>query len=234
MAEPSTVTHRALDGVAYTLSGDLDLTRPATSVAEVVAAGRVHEFTMGIDSLGDDLAAALGIDEFDSELSFNDGVLRTAVTTEYDPQTQLVEHPLLVVWQGKHHCLVTRLYRASVSDALGLLRTLGIREEADGLSLTPDASAGTVFAGPATIIKEVPRLGLLEMAAPTAEQTAQLPPWKGVPVSGGELYRDTLADGRPFFVLSTQEVWATLVPLADAEADDVPTLAERLTLRLAE
>ncbi|TWJ08109.1 hypothetical protein LX16_4329 [Stackebrandtia albiflava] len=228
----ASTTHRALDGVGYRIAGDLDLSRPATSVAQLAVGNRIHELTSGGSRLGDDVAESLDIADFDSEYAFGDGVLRFAAKTEYDPQTELVEEPLLVVWQGRRHSLVTRLYRQTESEIMGMLRRLGIRESAEGLSLHPDNAAGVGFAGPATVIKEIPGLGLLEMAAPTAEQTAQLPPWKGVDVKAGELYRDTLADGKPFFVLSTPQVWATLVPLADTVLDDVPRLADALTLHV--
>lgn len=230
----STVTHRALDGVAYALSADLDLSKPATSIANVVVGGRLHEWTTGVDTLGDDIAAAMGVPDFDSELSYDGGLLRTAVTTEYDPQTELVEHPMLVVWQGRRHSLVTRLYHVDLNEVLGELRTLRPTETDDGITLAPDTAQSAAFAGPATVLKEIPGLGLLEMTAPTDEQTAQLPPWKGVPVVDGELYRDTLADGSPFFVVSTPQVWATLVPLADTNIEAVPDLAERLGLRVVE
>jgi len=230
----STVTHRALDGVTYALSTDLDLSKPATSVADVVVGGRLHEWTMGIDQLGDDVADALGVSGFDSELTYEGGLLRTAVSTEYDPQTELVEHPLLVVWQARRYSIITRLYNASVTDALTQLRALRPEETDNGITMSPDFSAGAAFAGPATVIKEVPGLGLLEMTAPTEEQTAQLPPWKGIPVIDGELYRDNLADGSPFFVMSTPQVWATVVPLNGTDVAAVPDLAARLSLSVVE
>ncbi|AUH39621.1 hypothetical protein [Streptomyces sp. CMB-StM0423] len=231
MASSTAVEHRALDGIAYRLAADLDLTRPATSVVEVIADGRLHELTAGPADLAESVAASLGITEFDSELSFQGGTLRTATTSEYDAQSQQVENPTLVVWQGRRFSLITRLYRAALSDVLLLLRTLGIAEHSDGITLTPDASAGTRLARPATVLKEVPTLGLVEMSRPTREHTVQLPPWKGASVTSGELFRDSLSDGRPFFVLSGEEVWATIVPLADTTADRVPTLVEALDLR---
>lgn len=227
----ATAVHRALDGASYLLRGDFELDRPATSVADVVVGDRMQEFTSGIASLADDIAASLGLAGFDEEFSFHGGTLRTAVKREYTAQNHLVEETLLVTWTGQNHSLVTRMYHATVSDAIGLLRTLGVDEQDDGLYFTPDDSVG--LAGPATVIKEVPRLGLLEMARPGSEQAAQLPPWKGVPVTAGELYRDTLANGQPFFVLSAQEVWATLVPLADTDVDAVPTLVDGLNITMA-
>ncbi len=234
MASTATVDHRALDGTAYRLASALDLELPATSVAEVTIGGKLLELTAGPARLGEDIAASLGITEFESELSFQGGTLRTAVKSEYDAQTKTVEKPMLVVWQGKRFSLVTRLYRLSLRDVLGMLRTLNIAEHDEGIALTPERSAGSRFARPASVIKEVPGVGLVEMSRVTAEHTAQLPPWKGVQVESGELYRDTLSDGSPFFVLSSRDVWATVVPLADTDVERVPDRVGRLTLRLAD
>lgn len=50
-------------------------------------------------------------------------------------------------------------------------------------------------------------------------------------VASGELFRDTLSDGSPFFVLSSTEIWATLVPLTSTHVERVPELVGRLALR---
>lgn len=228
----SAVAHRALDGVSYRIEGaDLDLRSTATSAVELLVDGHLFEFTAGPAALADGMAASLGIDTFDTELAFQGGTLRTATTREYDPQAQLVETPTLVAWQGRHHSLVTRLYRSATEDVLALLRTFRIAEHDDGLTLTPDAGAGCRFAGPAAVIKEVPGLGLVEMSRRTKERSAQLPPWQGGTVPSGELYRDSLSDGRPFFVLSGSRLWATVVPLAGTAVEQVPDLLNRCTLR---
>lgn len=231
MARPEAVEHRALDGVAFHLGGALDLTQPATSVVEVSADGRLYEFTSGPRGFADAVAASLGITEFDSELAFQGGTLRTATTSEYDKQAKQVENPTLVVWQGRQFSLITRLYRARLADVLILLRTLGIAEHPDGVVLTPDNAAGARWVRPATVVKEVPSLGLVEVSRKSREHTAQLPPWEGASVTSGELFRDSLSDGSPFFVLSGAELWATIVPLADTDAERVPRLANGLELR---
>ncbi|MDX2851168.1 hypothetical protein PV342_22480 [Streptomyces sp. PA03-3a] len=226
----SFVTHRALDGGTYRLEGDLDLRAPCTSAVEVVVGGRLVEFTAGPATLGDDVAASLGLGAPDAELTFQKGVLRIFESIEREPRSGLVERPLLVVWRGERHALVTRLYGLSVTEVLGLLRSVGVAESTYGLTLQPGPSAGSAFARPATVIKEVPGLGLLELSRRTREHTAQLPPWKGVAVASGELFRDTLSDGSPFFVLSSTEIWATLVPLASTSVERVPEAVGRLKL----
>ncbi|MFD7401664.1 hypothetical protein ACFV7R_03135 [Streptomyces sp. NPDC059866] len=228
----SFVTHRALDGGTYRLEGDLDLRAPCTSAVEVVVGGRLVEFTAGPATLGDDVASSLSLGAPDSELTFQKGTLRVYESIEREPRSGLVERPLLVVWRGERHALVTRLYGLSVTEALGLLRSVGIAESEYGLTLQPSRSAGSAFTRPATVIKEVPGLGLLELSRRTKEHSAQLPPWKGVTVASGELFRDTLSDGSPFFVLSSTEIWATVVPLASTSVEWVPEAVGRLKLRL--
>lgn len=231
---PSAVAHRALDGVSYRIESDgLDLGSAFTSAVELLVEGRLFEFTAGPAELAEKMAASLGVQAFDTELSFQNGTLRTATTREYDPESQLVERPTLVAWQGRRFSLVTRLYRVTTEDVLALLRTVRITEDDAGLFLAPDARSGSRFAGPAAVVKEVPGLGLVEMSSRTRERTAQLPPWKGSEVPSGELYRDTLSDGRPFFVLSGTRLWATVVPLADTNVEKVPDLLARCTMRAA-
>ncbi|MQY14415.1 hypothetical protein SRB5_45820 [Streptomyces sp. RB5] len=233
MASATAVSHRALDGAAYRLESDLDLREPATSALEVIVGGRLVEFTAGDASLGDSVAASLGVEGFDSELSFAGGILQTAVTEEREPRSGLVERPLLVVWRGRRYAMVTRLYDIGTTEVLGLLRTLRVQETANGLTLTPDRTAGSANAAAATVIKEIPGLGLLELTRRTKAHAAQLPPWKGVATAAGDLYRDTFTDGTPFFVLSGPEVWATVAPLPSTTVEKVPDLVGRLTLALA-
>jgi hypothetical protein len=70
------------------------------------------------------------------------------------------------------------------------------------------------------------------MSRPTREDTAQLPPWEGAAVAAGQLYRDTLSDGAPFFLLSGAGLWATVVPLAGGTAEEIPQRLARLELSL--
>lgn len=216
---PAPTRHLALDGAAFRLGGSFDLTAPATSVADLSLRGRLVEVTAGPRALGGDLARALGIDAFDSELSFHGGTLRTATAAERDPRAGLDERPMLVVWEGEHSSLATRLYGLTLTDVLHLLRPLSFAEDADGLTVTTPEADGYGFTRPASVIKEVPGLGVVEMSRPTREDAAQLPPWDGAAVAAGQLYRDTLSDGGTFFLLSGPGLWATVVPLAGATAE---------------
>lgn len=227
MPQLTSVCHLALDGESYAFetSEELDLSAPATSVAGVPLGGRLVEFTAGSVGLADAVAATLGIDAWEEELSFGGGVLRTARTVEREPRSGLVERPVLVSWRGRRCSLVARLYGASLTRVLALLRDAGIVERDEGVTLTA-AGAGT-----ASLIKEIAGVGLLEVGRRTRERGAELPPWSGVAVPTGELFRDTLTNGDPFFILAGEEVWATVVPLAGVAAEGVPRRLGGLTLR---
>lgn len=233
-AAEASVVHRAMDGRRFLLSGPLDFSAPFTSVVELTIAGRQHEFTAGSVGLADELAQALGYTDFDEELTYQGGTLLTARVTSYDAQVQLDEDRLVAAWRGRRYCFLTQLYGASTADLLAVLRTLRIAEHDDGVVVRPDTRAGSRFAAPATVIKEVPGLGLLDMTPLTAERARQLPSWRGLRTRAGELFRDTLSDGKPYFVLAAADTWVTVLPLADTVVDQVPDLVDRLRVQSAE
>lgn len=230
MAAEASVVHRALDGRRYRLAGRLDLSEPFTSTIEVNIGTRVHELTGGVAALGEELAAATGA-RLDEELSYRDGLLRIGRASRYDPVIRLTETVLVAVWQGRRYCLVTQLYGGSAADVLALLRGLPITEHDDGIAL--GTGDGVRFARPASVLKQVPGLGLLEITRLTPELARTLPRWRGVSTAAGELFLDELGDGTPYFVLAGRDTWATVVPLASADnraAERVPALAELLEL----
>ncbi|MFG2011610.1 hypothetical protein ACGFNF_21345 [Micromonospora sp. NPDC048868] len=213
------------------LDGSLDLSAPFTSVADVTIGGRLHEFTAGAVGLADDVARTLGVETFDEELTYQGGTLATARIRSYDPQIQLAEERLVAVWRGRRHCFFTEMYGASTTDLLGALRTLRVEEHDDGLTLRPTSKTGAEFAEPATVLKEIPGLGLLEIAPLTKQRAGQLPSWRGLQTRAGELFRDVLPDGQPYFVLAAADAWLSLVPFGDTAVEQVPTLVDRLRVQ---
>jgi hypothetical protein len=230
-AASQTVSHQAVDGVRFRLDGPFDLDAPFTSTVEMTVAGRRQEFTAGPLGLADDLARAVGVEAFDEEFGYQGGTLLTARRRPYDPQIQLTEDRLIAAWRGERYCIVTQLYGASTSDLLARLRTFRLEEHPDGLAIRPDPRSGSQFAAPATLVKQVPGLGLLELAPLTAQRATQLPAWAGLTTPAGELFRDTLSDGRDYFVLVAADTWLTVLPLADTALAQMPTLVGRLTVQ---
>ncbi len=230
-AASPTVSHQAVDGRRFRLSGPFDLSAPFTSTVEMIIAGRRQEFTAGPISLADDLASAVGVGAFEEEFDYQGGTLLTARNRPYDPQIRLTEERLVAAWRGNGYCVVTTLYGASTADLLAVLRTLRLDEHADGLVIRPEKRAGSEFATPATVVKQVPGLGLLELAPLTQQHTAQLPSQRGLSTPAGELFRDTLSDGSDYFVLVTADTWLTVLPLKDTTLAQLPTLVGRLIVQ---
>lgn len=217
MAAANAVVHLSLDGNRFHLAGPLDLTLPFTSVAEVRTGGRLVEFTSGAAGLGTDLGAALGHAEFDQEFAFQDGTLRLSTVRTEDPRNGLREHPTLVVWEGERYALVSRLYDATASDVLALLRPLELGEHDDGITLTP--RRGAEFVAPVTLLKEVPGTGLLEISA------TQRPGLRS-----GRLTKGSLPNGRPYFLLAGDRFSVTVLPLSGCDPRVVPDRLSRLQI----
>jgi hypothetical protein len=222
MAGESAVVHRALDGTRFRIEApDEDLSRPFTSIAEVVLGGRLFELTSGIAQLGDDLRAAFGAEGFDEELHYRGGTLRLATRRTYDPQSKLVETPTLVVWQGEQRALVTHVYGLSTADVLAALRPLGIEEHEDGVALS--AGNGAHFALPASVVKEIPGLGLLEITVPAKRSQP----------SGG-LFWHTLTNGGPYAILAGDGVQTTVLPLTGTDLGRIPARLGRARIAVQE
>lgn len=226
----STVVHRALDGRRYELSGPLDLAHPSTSSVQVTVRGRMHELVAGVSGLAQEVAAALGVSGFDEELGFADGTLLIGRTRRVEPGSRITEDILLAVWRGRRHCLISHFYGTSTTTAVEALDTLGITEHDDGIAVRPNG--GSAVVAPATVVKEVPSLGLLEMTVPSAPQATRLPDWKGKATRSGELFSDRLSNGDPYFVLAGADTWTTVLPLADTDVARVPALVDQLGTRL--
>jgi hypothetical protein len=231
MVPETRVTRRALDGRRFVLGGPFDFGGPFTSTVEISVNGRRHELTAGLAELGDAVAEALGIPGFDEEYTHQGGTLQIARTQPYDAGIRLREDRLTAVWRGRRYGLVTQMYRADTTALLSVLRTLWISEHDDGLELSP--GSGSSFATPATLTGRVPGLGLLEISPLTAQHATQLPRWRGLATQAGELFRDTLTDGSPYFVLVTGQTWITVLPLHDTALDRVPEMVGRLRLHPA-
>lgn len=230
--ETTTVVHRALDGRRYELSGTLDLTRPGTSSVRVTVRGRMYELVAGVGGLAEEVAGALGVSGFDEELRFAGGTLLVGRTRRVEPGSRIAEDILLAVWRGRRHCLISHFYDTSTTSAVEALDTLGITEHDDGMAVSPRADRGSAMVAPASVVKEVPELGLLEVTVPSAPQATRLPGWKGAATRSGELFTDRLSNGDPYFVLAGTDTWTTVLPLAGTDLARVPALVDRLGTRL--
>jgi hypothetical protein len=220
-AHAKPVVHRALDGYRFQLSGNLDLTRPFTSVARYAVDGGLYELTSGEHAAAKGWTADLGIRRFDDEFSLRNGRLRTAHVTGYDKRSGLEDRLLAVVWEGRNFSMFIPMYNAKPADAVHVFQLLAVTEHEDGLTAAPANPKRAGLAEPAEMVKEVPGLGLLQMTALNKTTARRLPAWPGARMPHGELFRDTLDDDSTYFVLATPSAMVTVLP-HDGEAAKVP------------
>jgi hypothetical protein len=226
----SRVVHRTLDGKRIHLSGELDLSRPYTSVARISLDGRLHEITSGERGAAHAWATDLGVTRFDDEFAVQGGRLRIGHSTLRDAHAGLRERVLAAVWEGRRYAVFTHLYHARAADAVGLFNALTLTEHAEGVAFTPRRRAA--LAEPAELVKEVPGLGLLEITTLTKQTARRLPPWPGARVASGELFKDTLEDQGVFFLLATPSTLVTVLPVDENRIREVPGRLARLTAEI--
>lgn len=214
----SSVVHRALDGYRFRLSGDHDLSHPFTSVARFAVDGGLYEMTSGSHEVADGWADDLGFSRFDDEFSVQGGRLRTKAVKTHDERIGLTDHLLAVVWRGAHFSMFIPMYEAKPADAVRFFQTVGVSEHADGLTVSSRNPRRAGIAEPAEVAKEVPGLGLLEITAQTRTTQRRLPAWAGARMPSGELFRDTLDDDTPYFLLATGSAMVTVLPQDDSDS----------------
>jgi hypothetical protein len=121
------VVHRTLDGKRIHLSGELDLSRPYTSVARIALDGRLHEITSGELGAAHAWAEDLGVTGFDEEFAVQGGRLRIGQSTLRDAHAGLKERVLAAIWEGRK----PRRLHAPLPRARGRRRRVLRRSDAD-------------------------------------------------------------------------------------------------------
>lgn len=233
------VTHRALDGTAITLSGELDLSRPYSSVIRLDFANRLHELTAVDRRFGMEWATSLGVPKLTEEYGFQGGRLRIGHGQVADESlhdfprllgAKATERVTAAVWEGRAHSLCGHFYFAQTSDVIRLFDAVRITEHADGISLLPKRGKRVTIAETASVAKEVPGVGLLEISGLNRETARQLPRWSGTRLATGELFRDTHGDGSVYFVFATPTAVVTVLPDED-EVRRAPARLGALTVQ---
>jgi hypothetical protein len=211
-AHTKPVVHRALDGYRFQLSGDLDLSRPFSSVARYAVDGGLYELTSGEHAVTEGWTGDLGVDRFEDEFSLGKGRLRTARVNGYDKRSGVEDRLLAVVWEGRNFSMFVPMYNATPADAVHVFQFLTVTEYEDGLTVASANPKRAGIAEPAKMAKEVPGLGLLDMTALTKTTARRLPAWSGARLPHGELFRDTLDDDSTYFLLATSSAMVTVLP----------------------
>lgn len=185
------IVHGVLDGARVRLGGDdVDLSRHASSFLTLIVDGFAREFAASHVRFGRDVAADLGL-SFEEEYGVQDGTLRLASGIQiFDGVEGRPESvPLhLGAWEGSNFSVHTHLYWGSRRDLLGIFSQVQIVEGDFGLELRPKGSAAFARYPGATMLKEIPSVGLLQMRELTGVAARGLPKWRGTRVAGGELF----------------------------------------------
>jgi hypothetical protein len=214
------ITHSAVDGSTVVLDGPVDLSAPITSSIRFQDGGIVRELTAAPVTATDALPFVV-----DEEYAYAGATLRVGHRDEADPAIDSRRRDTFAVWRGTDHALLVIEAEASADRLIAVLDRLTITEAPAGLGVRAE---GLV---PATtrLVKELPGIGLAEVAPLVPEVAQGLPRWAGTAVEGGELYRDEARPGAPVLVLVGDSATTTLLldgggPEADEAATQVAAL----------
>jgi hypothetical protein len=227
----ASAVHRALDGAEVSFQSSLPLDRPFTSVVNARIDGRLQEFTAGPHGLARAIAADHGIVHFDETYSFQGGRLSLGEVDTYDPRLKLAARFRSAVWEGERFSIHTHLYGQRSGDLIGTLRRFTFVEDDTGVTIRPRDRGRAPFDHSASVLKEVPGLGLLEVTGRTPGTSVGLPAWRGTRTAGGELFRDTVDDRQDYFVLVSPEMTATIIPDPDFDPATVLPHLDGLKVR---
>lgn len=218
-------THTAADGSTVTFDGPVDLGAAVTSSVRYDDAAVVRELTTAPVTAMDALPYVV-----DEEYAYGGGTLRIGHRDEADAAIGTRRRDTFAVWRGSEHALLLVEAETTADALIAVLDRLTLTESSTGLAVEGD---GLV---PATtrLVKEIPGVGLAEVAPLVPEVAQGLPRWGGTHVSGGELYRDEARPGAPVLVLVGDTSSTTLLLDGDGrEADEATTLAADLVVTWA-
>lgn len=230
MAAKAEAAHHALDGRQFVYSGDIDLSHPATSVARVVVGANLVEFTSGPAWVGASTADQRGI-TLDKSFTLQGGELRVGEAVTLDRDGKPLHRVRMAVWHGQRHCVFTHAYNSTVAEIIATMNSVTITELANGIAIAPKAAAQARFEQPATSVRYVPELGIVEAKVLDRRSSQILPKWRGAVTPAGELFQDTMSNGKPFLILAAATALVTIVPGPDVALGDAARLAGGLSVQ---
>ena len=186
------IRHTALNGGMVEIDGGgADLTRPFASFIVARFGSHLQEFGAGRLDFGATVARELEID-LTEEYSYQGGRLRLGSGPWVDLDTKHETVIRIAVWEGTAYSLKTVKYGGRSLDLIALLDQFVISETADGIAMRPtnphEVRLARIGGHAPSVVQNVPGVGLLEVAELTPERAKRLPPWAGLPVTGGELF----------------------------------------------
>ena len=184
--------HLAIDGSTVTI--DATAFNPefhASSVGIYTVNGHWQEFTASYRDFGAAVAADLNLSLTES-YTLQEGRLRLGTTSVHFPdmgkgvrQTDLLH---LAVWEGHRFSVHTHRYNGKAHDLIDVFDRFDVLEDAAGLHLQPRDPGQVKFAREPSLLREVPRVGVLQIRPMTPQVARTVPTWRGTVVAGGELF----------------------------------------------
>jgi hypothetical protein len=221
------VQHLALDGSLVTIRSvsTADLDTEASSVAIFSVDGIAREFTASHRTFGVDVAEYYGAD-LPERYSLQGGELLVGSTIQVWPELDNSDRPLtsllrVGVWQGQQHSVVSHVYGGESADVVHLFSQFEITETASGIQMEPLLASTTRHFHEPSVLKELPSIGLLDIAALTTTETRRLPRWHGTQLLGGELFTDEVGAGGQYYVLVGHTARTLVMPPSDCDHSSV-------------
>ena len=167
----------------------LDLSGPFTSHVDVSFEGVTHQVLSAADRGAFSYATTTG--------AFAIGALHGHVVETMDTVATQVTRRFQAILSSASGVLATQTY-IDAAQAVRLIGELGPSPTTLGMAIDPQHAVEVT--GAPRVAFTTP-IGVLEVSPLTASIDAQLPTWRGTPVSGGDLYAGMLSDAVPYLTL---------------------------------
>ncbi len=226
------VEHLAIDGSVVSIEADADLSTQSTAAgwAIVPSLGRAHPFVAYPAGHSDTVEKMVRENfpeinvRWTEEYSVKGGRLRVA-EVNLPTATGGKRNLTVAAWEGRRGCLTTSLVGSERDRLVQVFETLQFRERAQGIAID---SPITPRPREPEVIKEIPRLGVLNIRPAIPSALERVPRTKGRVTNNGELFRFRKASNALLFVSPSAVV--RIDPLVKAE-DTPPATARKLNAR---
>ena len=219
------VEHLAIDGSIVSVEADADVSTQATAAgwAIVPSLMRAHPFVAYPAGHSDSVEKMVRENfpevsvRWTEDYSLKGGRLRVAEVT-LPTATGGKRNVTVGAWEGRRGCLTTSLSGSERDRLVEVFDTLRFSERARGVAID---SPITPRPREPEVIKEIPRLGVLNIRPAIPSALERVPRSKGRVTNSGELFRFTKSSNALLFVSPSAVV--RIAPLERASAPPQPT-----------
>jgi hypothetical protein len=219
------VEHMAIDGSIVAVEADTDVSTQATAAgwAVVPALMRAHPFVAYPPGHSDTVEKMVRENFSDisvrwtEDFSLKGGRLRVAEVT-LPTATGGKRNVTVGAWEGRRGCLTTSLTGSERDRLVEVFDTLKFSERAKGVAID---SPITPRPREPEVIKEIPRLGVLNIRPAIPSALERVPRSKGRVTNNGELFRFTKSSNALLFVSPSAVV--RIAPLERAVSAPQPS-----------